>query len=522
MKIAIFSLSLLLVGLGWVSPARAAPVRILIAAGASSGLATDRPLLHPRDDAAGVRDVLTALGGVRRDETIFLPEVTKESLLGALDRANAIARSHPANEVTVIVYFSGHGDHEALHIHGESLTNAELSARVSAIPAALRIVVIDACRTTDLARPKGMTVGPGFAVSLSAQSATTGTAWFYASADGEAAQESDEIGGAIFTHFWLAGLRGAGDSNGDGRVTLDESFAYAYTQTLLRSARSGGVLQRPEAKLALTESSPFVVTELAGERAQLEFPRDPDALYLVYAVGAQSVVAEVYGLPDRAVRIVLAKGRYIVQKRIGTRGAAVEIVLRGGETHALLSQDFRAFQAETLAQKGGMVVRPWSLEVVDSVMTGHEIDIENDVAFHVARRETYGYALGPVVGFGKRTTPYNDVRELFVGGEAALDRFFSVAPPLLFRVGVDVRGEWISQDVRRSDADRAALGGFHPSAHYSGSALGGGAHLGARLLLGSPLYLDLGARALAQGMPTSTGIEVRPLLGLSVAVGVSL
>jgi hypothetical protein len=502
--------------------AHAAPVRILVAAGASSGLPNDRPLAHPNDDAAGVRDVLTSLGGVRSDTTIFLPEVTKDSLLAALDRAEAIARQHLPDEVTVIVYFSGHGDRDALHIRGESLPMADLSSRVSAIPAALRVVVVDACRTTDPAKTKGMTVGPGFGVSLSGQSATRGTAWFYASADGEAAQESDEIGGAIFTHFWLAGLRGAADTNGDGRVTLDEAFVYAYNQTLLRSARSGGVLQRPEAKLQLTESSPFVFTELGGDRAQLEFPRDSEALYLVYAVGSQSVVAEVYGLPDRAVRIVLPKGRYIIQKRVGTQGAAVDLVLRGGSPHVLAPDDFRLFHGEELAQKGGMVVRPWSLEVVDSVMAGSEVDVGDELSVRVARRETWGYAIGPLVGIAARHTAYNTVTERSAGAEASVDRFFAIGAPVLLRAGMDVRGEWISQSVRRNDADRVVLAGFSTTTHYAGTAVGGGVHAGLRLSIAPPLYVDLGARVLVLGAKTSSGVDLRVLAGGLVGIGLSL
>ena len=522
MKASLLSFVLLGALLARASSAFAAPVRILIAAGASTGLESDGPLTYPKDDAAGVSDVFTSLGGVTPDHTILLPEVTKETLFGALDRAEATARQYAPSDVTVIVYFSGHGDRDALHVRGESIPTASLSSRIEAIPAALRIVVIDACRTTDPARAKGMTVGPGFGVSLSGQSATTGTAWFYASADGEAAQESDEMGGAIFTHFWLAGLRGAADANGDGRITLDESFAYAYNQTLLRSARSGGVLQRPQAKLDLTESGPFVFTEVAGNRAQLEFPRDADALYLVYAVGSQSVVAEVYGLPDRALRIVLPPGRYIVQKRVGSQGAAVEIALQGGATYVLAPDAFRPFHAEALAQKGGMVVHPWSVELVDSAMTGREVDVGDELALHMARRETWGYAIGPLAGASKWQTPYNLVNELYAGGEASVDRFFTLANPILLHAGADVRGEWISQTVRRNDADQAVLAGFSPTTHYAGMALGGGLHVGTRFLMAPPLYLDLGVRGLVVGAMTAEGVDVRILFGAMVGIGLSL
>ena len=367
-----------------------------------------------------------------------------------------------------------------------------------------------------------MKVEPGFGVSLSAPPAPRGSAWLYASSDGEAAQESNEMGGAIFTHFWLAGLRGAADTNGDERVTLGESFAYAHSQTLLRSTRSGAILQRPEARLDLTESSPLVLTELRGERAQLEFPRDADALYLVYALGAQTVIAEVYGVPDRTVRVVLPTGRYIIQRRSGARGAAVDVLLRPESTHALAAEDFRPFEAEQLSEKGGLVVRPWSVELVDSLMTGSKVDLGDDLSIRVARRETWGIAIGPLAGMRTWHTAYNAVTERYVGGEASVDRFFTLAAPLLLRLGVDLRGEWISQTVKRNDRERAQLAGFSATNHRTGTALGGGLHAGLRLAVNRSLYVDLAARALALGNDTLSGLEVRVLGGALVGVGLSL
>jgi hypothetical protein len=55
--------------------------------------------------------------------------------------------------------------------------------------------------------------------------AADGVVWLSASETGEAAQGSDELRGALCTHYWVNGLRGAAD--GDGRVTLAESYDFA-------------------------------------------------------------------------------------------------------------------------------------------------------------------------------------------------------------------------------------------------------------------------------------------------------
>ena len=54
----------------------------------------------------------------------------------------------------------------------------------------------------------------------------------------ELSQESDELKGSYFTHHLVTALRGAGDADGDGRVSLDEAYRYAYRRTLASTART--------------------------------------------------------------------------------------------------------------------------------------------------------------------------------------------------------------------------------------------------------------------------------------------
>lgn len=516
---------LLLVALvGRAKPAEAAPVRILIAAGASTGLPGDPPLNHPLRDATKVREVFTSLGQVRGDEAILLHDPSKAALLAAFDRAQAIARRHAMNEVTLIFYFSGHGDQEALHLRGETLAIADLRGRLMQVPAGLRLVVVDACRTKEVLRAKGMNVQPGFTIKVPSQPPASGVVWLFASADGEAAQESDEIGGALFTHFWLAGLRGAADTNVDGRVTLEEAFTYGYNQTLFRSSRSGGVLQRPEKRLELTESAPLVLTEISKARAQLELPREADALYLVYAVGAQSVIAEVLGVSDRPTRLALPAGRYIVQKRMGARGAATEAALSAGAVHVVSASDFRPFSGEVLAQKGDLVYRPWSIAVGDMLYAGTAADFGNEPFVRLERREgSWAYALSALGGWASDTKTLTDVKERYVGGELAFDYLLTLGNRSLFRFGLDARAQWIWQAVERNDVGRLLLAGYSDTDRtYSGAALGGGAHAGVRFTLGPRLHVDGGVRAITLGTNTEAGLATRLFAGSWLLAGMSL
>lgn len=63
-----------------------------------------------------------------------------------------------------------------------------------------------------------------------------GRVYITSSAAGERAQESDEIQGSVFTHYLLAGLRGAADDSGDRRVSLEEAYRFAALELCRLSA----------------------------------------------------------------------------------------------------------------------------------------------------------------------------------------------------------------------------------------------------------------------------------------------
>jgi len=57
------------------------------------------------------------------------------------------------------------------------------------------------------------------------------------SSGSELSQESEQLRSSYFTHHLLVGLRGAGDADHDGQVSIDEAYRYAYHQTLLATGR---------------------------------------------------------------------------------------------------------------------------------------------------------------------------------------------------------------------------------------------------------------------------------------------
>jgi hypothetical protein len=473
--------------------ADAEPLRILIAASHARGGDGEEPLRHSTEDADQVRDALASLGGFSPSATVRLVDPTAAALVKALDWARALAATRSPAEVTFLLYFSGHGDRDSLRLGSESVAVSEISERVRAIPASLRVLVTDACRT-DPTRPKGVAGEPGFALS-GASAPATGVVWLFASDTGEAAQESDELRGALFTHYWVSGLRGAADANGDGRVTLAESYDFAYSQTLYRSARSSGVLQHPTATFALAEAAPVVLTQTFGPNTRIELPEEQDAHYLVYEVGSRSVLGEIWSSPSRRAVLALPPGRFIVQRRAGSGGSgAAEIAIADGQDRVLAPSDFRAVSMEQLAAKGGgVVLRPNELGIELGAGASRLTDVMGVARVRYAR--AFGtWALGAAVrgGEGVQRTPANDVTVSSLGLEASGE----LRAPLGRRTAAFGGGaavDWLSQHVARTDAGRASPP-FATASDFAAWALGPFAEARLRQPLGTALWIELTVR----------------------------
>jgi hypothetical protein len=486
--------ALLMASLAASGLAHAEPIRILIAVSHARGAPGELSLHHAAADVEHVERVLTSLGDFPPADVLRLVDPTLAELDAAFDRARALAAVHPPGEVTFLFYFSGHGDRDRIHLGAEIVAMTDIAARARAVPAALRLLVTDACRNFPT-RSKGVTTEPGFAIANPTTNPADGVVWLFASGEGEPAQESDELEGAIFTHYWVSSLRGAGDVNGDGRVTLAESYDFAYSQTLLRSARSSGVLQHPAAVFDLREAAPIVLTWTFAAGTLLRFPRAADAHYLVYSVGSRAVLGEIWGSPDRDAVFALAPGRYFVQRRSSVGSGGLELSLSAGEARTLHASEFRAAPEEQLASKGGtFVLRP------------HEIGLE--LAAGATRLSTYGglaevrYAyhwdewalsFGVGGGYGLENTSAENVKLTSFGGDAAIEHRWRVAP-LALSLGIGAEGDVFWQSLERTDAARVAAAGYPTTQHYTGFAPGPIALARVRVPLGQTPWVELSAR----------------------------
>lgn len=246
--------------------------RFLLASASNDGGPGKVRLRFSGDDARGVASVMGSLGGVAHSNTTLLFDPDTGRFLSTMDelsRRMALSRDS-GNRVELMVYYSGHSDEDGLLLGGSRLPYSRLRKALESSPAEIRLAVLDACASGAALRAKGGVRRQAFKVEGADR--LRGQAYLTSSRAEESSQESDQLRGSFFTQAFLAGLRGAADTDGDGKVTLIEAYRYAYQQTVENTSSTRSGPQHPEFDLDLSGSGDVVLTDLSQAGSALELP----------------------------------------------------------------------------------------------------------------------------------------------------------------------------------------------------------------------------------------------------------
>ncbi|WP_158623720.1 caspase family protein [Corallococcus llansteffanensis] len=290
--------------------------RFALAVGSNVGAPGHSRLRFAEADASRFADVLQELGGFRGEDVRVLHQPTRARLLTevrALEQRIAEAARGSSRRTLLLLYWSGHATEQGLELGAESLTFAELRKLLGGSRAHVRLAFVDACRSGGLVTTKGArAVAAGFALDVTSDESPDGTAILASSGPGENALESAELRGSFFTHHLTAGLRGAADADGDGRITLQEAYRYAYAKTVSHTAEVSGVAQRPTYALDLKGKGDLVLADLRRADARLVFApgTEPDRRWLVVRDEGLGEVLELREDPVKPRQLALRAGRY--------------------------------------------------------------------------------------------------------------------------------------------------------------------------------------------------------------------
>jgi hypothetical protein len=325
--------------------------RFALIASSNDGGRDRTPLRFADSDAATMAHVLRRLGGLREEDLVLLTGARRRSLQASFARVRAAIQAAAAENARreLIVYYSGHSDEQGLLVGGERVGYLELRQWIDDTDADVRIGILDSCASGALIRLRGGALRPSFLSDAS--TSARGHAFLTSSAADEAAQESDRIGAAFFTHSLVSGLRGAADTSRDGLVTLAEAYQFAFHETLGRTQRTRGGPQHPAYDIQLTGTGDLVLTDLRSEGASLVLEDDLSGRVYVRDASGRLLV-ELRKERRSPVRLGLDPGRYRITVTAEARAFEGDVMLETGRSTRLGPSHLAPAQVQSTLARG--------------------------------------------------------------------------------------------------------------------------------------------------------------------------
>ena len=140
--------------------------RFALLIGTNDGGAERVRLRYAVTDAQNFGQVLQELGGVEPSDTLLLQEAGRAEVqkgLAELRRRLERARAQ-GTRTEAIIYYSGHSDEDGLLLKNERFAFSEFRTALEALPADVRVAILDSCASGAVARRKGGARKPAFPV----------------------------------------------------------------------------------------------------------------------------------------------------------------------------------------------------------------------------------------------------------------------------------------------------------------------------------------------------------------------
>lgn len=490
--------------------------RFALMAGFNDGGPTRARLHFAASDAQAMSKVLESLGGVASEDLLLVQEPSRAAFLSAFDRlGKAIAAASPGVRREVVVYYSGHSDEEGLLIGPDRVSYDELRARIQALPADVRLAILDSCASGAFTMHKGGTRRPPFLLDTSVNA--KGHAFLASSAINEVAQESNRIGASFFTHYLVSGLRGAADVNRDRRVTLQEAFQFASQETLAHTEKTRGGPQHAAYEFDLAGTSDLVVTDVRSTQATLALGSD-----LVGRIGvrdgAGNLVVELRKTGGNTIELGLEAGTYLVTMEGGATTFEAEVALGLGQRTDLARLAFHPGRPLEVAVARGDA-KPGDAEASTAVAAQPALPPLHAVPLHLAlvpmsgdgQWDVHGFAFGFV---GDRIGRLSSGMQLSLAANI-IDRELAGAQ---VTVGANIVGG-------SGHGLQLSVGGNYVGGFFSGAQIATGLNLASADVRGAQIATGLnaaGGKVSGAQIATGANLTAGDVHGAQVAAGLNL
>ena len=296
-------------------------------------------LRYARSDAKRLAATMGEIGGISSKNTIMLVDPSKDDIQNAFDTLTDSIRKNAgrARRTEFLFYYSGHSDEKALRLGTETYEYGKLKTDLGRVPSDVHVVMLDSCFSGNFVRAKGGSRQKPFLMDDS--TIVQGHAYLSSSSEREESQESDAIQASYFTQALVTGLRGAADTSGDGKVSLNELYHYAFNETLAKTESSSVGPQHPSYNITLVGSGDLVLTDISEAESVLVIPssfegnffiRNPDGI----------LVSEINKIKGTEIALALPANTYTVAIVTATTTSQTIIPLAKGQKVALDGRSF--------------------------------------------------------------------------------------------------------------------------------------------------------------------------------------
>ncbi|MBO7122585.1 MAG: caspase family protein [Treponema sp.] len=276
--------------------------------GSNDGGKSHERLLYAGTDAIAFQKIMTEIGGISKSNGILLLDPTKEDVDTAFETISAMMqkKQKDAKRSEFVFYYSGHSDENALLLGKTKYDYSSLKAAITNVPSDVHVVILDSCYSGNFIRTKGGQKQKPFLMDDS--SVVKGHAYLSSSSSQESSQESDEIGSSFFTNAMITGLRGAADTSGDKKVTLNELYSYAFNETLSKTENTADP-QHPNYNITLVGSGDLVLSDVSASDCVLTLSRELTGRVIVRDKNGK-LVSEINKTTLTPIYLALEEGQY--------------------------------------------------------------------------------------------------------------------------------------------------------------------------------------------------------------------
>lgn len=405
--------------------------RLAVIIGNNQGLGHERPLKYAERDASNLARVIQHLGSIEKDRLYLLVnsdvKIIQQTLNEVSGRIKELKKSK--GKVMVMIYFSGHGSADALHVNGKKYPREKFLAKFESLGADLKLLIVDACESGDLLRSKGGQVIKNYVIEKEDRLQNKGTVILTSTSKGELAQESEDYRGAVFTHHFINGLKGLADYNNDKEITLWESFQYASVGTRSENVMGRVDQQTPNFDVDIVGKGDLVLTSLHQKRGQILLKDFPNVAVDIYNAVDMRLEAKLILSGRDSIYYILPQKKHLLTMEDKKSYKVAKVDLKRSQKITITPKSFRAYSRAEVNRKGGNVItlNPHALSIGEAYGV---VGSGTAVPFTYV---TYSYQTGYIrhnllwgIGFSSETGSQNELIE------KTINRFsYEVKKPVL-------------------------------------------------------------------------------------------